>query len=80
MATAETALHTLQQGKHLVEDYAVDFRKWSTDMGWNEAALKFQYRLGLSEAIKDKLARIETLATLESLIQLAIQLSRHLWE
>lgn len=42
--TAETALHTLQQGWRPVDYYTVDFRKWSADTGWNEAALKYQYR------------------------------------
>lgn len=42
-------------------------------MVWNEAVLKYQYRLGLSEALKDKLARIESPANLEDLIKLTIQ-------
>lgn len=78
VATTEIALHTLQQGRRPVEDYTIDFRQWSTDTGWNKAALRYQYRLGLSEALKDELAWIETPATIEGLIQLAIQLDRHL--
>lgn len=41
MATAETTLHTLQQGRRPVEDYTVNFCKWSAYTGWNEAALKY---------------------------------------
>lgn len=70
VATAEATLHALQQGWRPVEDYTVDLRKWSADTGWNEAALRYHYRLGLSESLKDELARVETPATLEVLIQL----------
>lgn len=56
VATAETVLHTLQQGWDPVEDCTVDFCKWSADTGWNEAAAMYQYCLGLSEALKDELA------------------------
>lgn len=57
VAAAETALHTLQQGRQLVEDYMVDFHKWFADTGWNEAALRYQYHQGLSKSLKDELAR-----------------------
>lgn len=76
MGIAETALHTLQQGRCPVEDYTVDFHKWSTDTGWNEAALKCEYGLSLFEALKNKLARVKAPASLDCLIKLAIQLDR----
>ena len=79
-ATAEAVLHSLSQGKRPVEDYTAEFRKWSADTGWNEPALKYQYRQGLSEALKDELARIETPATLEDLIQSATKLDRRMRE
>lgn len=60
VATTKAALHTLQQERCPVEDYNLAFRKWSADTGWNEAALRYQYRLGLSESLKDELARVET--------------------
>lgn len=77
---ATAALHTIQQGHCPVEDYKIEFRKWSVDTSWNEAALKYQFWLGLSEALKDELAPVETPATLERLIQLVIQLDRLLRE
>lgn len=55
---AEAALRALQQGRHPVEEYTVDFRKWSADTSWNEAALKYQYRQGLWESLKEDLARV----------------------
>lgn len=58
----------------------MDFRNWAADTGWNEAALKYQYWLGLPEALQDELAQVESPTTLEGLIQLAIQLDRRLRE
>lgn len=75
-ARAKYALHTLHQGQQPVEDYVVDFCKWSEDSGWNDAALKYQLRLGLSETLKDELAMVEAPTSLENLIQLSIQLHR----
>lgn len=40
-ATTKCALHALVQGRRLVEDYIVEFRKWSADTGWNDAALTY---------------------------------------
>lgn len=80
VATVEATLHTLRQGQHPAEDYTVEFCTCSSDSGWNEAALRHQYRLGLSESLKDELSRVETPSTLEGLIQLTIQLDRSLRE
>ena len=63
-----------------VEDYVTDFRRWSTDTHWNDAALRHQFRLGLSESLKDELARVGIPETLEALITLAIQIDRRLRE
>ena len=46
-ATAEAALSTLQQGRRAVEDYVAEFRQWSSDTNWNDAALRHQFRMGL---------------------------------
>lgn len=54
----------------------MDVRRWSTVTQWNDAALKHQFRLGLSESLKDKLARVRLPNTLETLIILAIQIDR----
>lgn len=55
-ATAEAALNTLQQGHRAVEDYVSEFRRWSSDTNWNDAALRYQFRMGLSDNLKDELA------------------------
>ena len=80
MASAESALVALRQGERPVEDYTAEFRRWSTDTSWNEAALRFQYRQGLSETLKDELARVAVPDTLDKLIHLAILLDRRLRE
>lgn len=80
MATAEAILHHLVQGRRPIEDYTVEFRKWAADTNWNEPALRYQYRQGLSKLLKDELARMETPASLEELIQAATKLDRRLRE
>lgn len=73
-------LTSLQQGKRPVEDYVTEFRKWAADTAWNDAALHHQFRLGLSETLKNELARVGLSDTLEPTIHLAIQLDLRLRE
>uniref|UniRef100_A0A803KG11 Retrotransposon gag domain-containing protein n=1 Tax=Xenopus tropicalis TaxID=8364 RepID=A0A803KG11_XENTR len=80
VGTAEAALRNLRQGTRPVEDYTIDFRKFSADTDWNQAALKHQFRLGLSSLLKDELARIGIPDSLEGLIQLSIQIDQRLRE
>lgn len=40
-ATAEAALHTLQQGRRAAKDYVVEIKCWSSDTNWNNGALRF---------------------------------------
>lgn len=79
-ASAESALFALQQGRRPAEDYVTEFRRWSTDTQWNDAALRHQFRIGLSESLKDELARVGVPNTLEALITLTIQIDRRLRE
>lgn len=79
-ATAEAALHTLQQGRRTAEDYVAEFKRWSADTNWNDAALRHQFRMGLSDSLKDELARVGMPQTLNALIDLAIQIDRCLRE
>lgn len=55
-ATAEAALHALQQGRRAAKDYVAEFWRWSADTDWNDAALRYQFRMGLSDPLKDELA------------------------
>lgn len=79
-ATAEAALHSLQQGRRAVEDYVAEFRRWVADTNWNNAALRYQFHIGLSDPLKDDLAKVGVPQTLGGLIALAIQIDRRLRE
>uniref|UniRef100_A0A803JAE8 Retrotransposon gag domain-containing protein n=1 Tax=Xenopus tropicalis TaxID=8364 RepID=A0A803JAE8_XENTR len=80
VATAEAALRNLRQGTRPVEDFTMNFRKFAADTDWNQAALKHQFRLGLSATLKDELARVGVPDSLEELIQLSIQIDQRLRE
>lgn len=56
--TVEAPLHTLQQRHRAAEDYVAKFWRWSVDTNWNYAALCYQFRMGLSDPLKDELARV----------------------
>lgn len=55
-ATAEAVLHALQQEGRAAEDYVAEFWQWSADTNWNDAALCYQFCMGLSDPLKDELA------------------------
>lgn len=74
IAIAEAALHALQQGHRAAENYVADFRRWSADTKWNDAALRYQFQLGLSEPLKDELPHVGVPGSLEALINLAVQI------
>lgn len=78
--TADHALRTLKQRNRPVQDYITEFKRWAIDSHWNDICLRNQFRLGLSEAIKDELARTDLPPTLEQLMQLCITIDRRLNE
>ncbi|XP_053551442.1 uncharacterized protein LOC128642688 [Bombina bombina] len=78
--TAETAMRGLRQKKRVVEDYITEFKKWAKDSQWNNLSLRNQFRLGLSDPIKDELSRIDLPSTLEDLMTLSITIDRRLRE
>ena len=75
-SVAESHLKALCQGDMLVKDYFTQFRKWCVPFGWNEPALKSQFRFGLAETIKDMLVCYPCPETLEEIMTLAIRLDR----
>ena len=79
-ATAEARLHSLRQGRRSVAEYTAEFRRWVTDTTWNPAAQRSQFRRGLSELIKDELARVEAPDSLDDFIQLCIRIDQRLSE
>ena len=79
-ATAEAKLHNLRQGRRSVAEYTTEFRRWISDTNWNPAAQKSQFRQGLSEQVKDELARVESPDDLEAFIKLCIRIDQRLTE
>uniref|UniRef100_A0A803J1Y9 Retrotransposon gag domain-containing protein n=1 Tax=Xenopus tropicalis TaxID=8364 RepID=A0A803J1Y9_XENTR len=79
VATAEAALLGLSQGRGTVAEYAASFRRWVADTSWNETAQSFHFRRGLTDIIKDELARVDAPEDLSSFIQF-IKIDRRLTE
>lgn len=79
-ATTEAALHTLQQGHRAAEDYVYEFRHWSSETNWNDPALCYKFCMGLSEPLKDELARVGVPSSLEALINVSILIDQRLRE
>ncbi|XP_063781264.1 collagen alpha-2(VI) chain-like [Pseudophryne corroboree] len=79
-ATAEAHLRSLKQGINSVEVYCAEFRRWANDCCWNDPALRSQFRLGLTEQIKDFLVQYPSPATLDALMELAIKADRRIRE
>ncbi|XP_018422186.1 PREDICTED: protocadherin alpha-3-like [Nanorana parkeri] len=55
--TAESVIRSLKQGKRPVEDYIAEFKRWARETEWNDISLRNEFRLSLSELLKDELAR-----------------------
>lgn len=55
-----------------------EFRKLDSYTDRNDAALRHQFHVGLSEGLKDKVARVGVPGSLNDLIRYAIQLNRRL--
>jgi len=50
-----------------VADYSVEFRLAAAESGWNDPALRVNFRRGLSEAVRDQLATREEPTSLDDL-------------
>lgn len=75
-ASAETNMRNLRQGSETAEAYCSQFRRWAIDSGWNDVALRSQFRLGLSEQVKDGLINHPSATSLGGLMELAIRIDR----
>lgn len=80
IATAEYKLRALRQGRRSTEEYCAEFRRWAVHCQWNDPALRCQFRVGLSDAVKDALVQFPAADSLEGLMCLAINLDRRLKE
>lgn len=78
--TAERGLQQLKQKNRSTATYASEFRRLATDVTWNEPALIHQFYIGLSEEVKDELARVERPSAIKEMINLAIKIDNRLAE
>ena len=78
--TAENAIRNLKQGRQPVEDFIAEFQRWAIETEWNDVTLRNQFCLGLSEPLKDELARADLPPTLNDIIQRSITIDRRLRE
>ncbi|RZK63900.1 MAG: hypothetical protein EOO85_30515, partial [Pedobacter sp.] len=77
-ATAKRELRKLFQGNRPITAYTADFLRISSQLDWDDAALKAAYRFGLSERVKDKLARIDEPLTRNHLVEVATRIDARL--
>ena len=61
-------LLSLKQGAYSVADFAINFRIWASETGWDVAALQGVFLQGLEENIQDELAARDDASSLEQLI------------
>lgn len=74
IVTTETQLRRLHQDNSSASFYATRFRMCAQSAEWNDAALMSQFKVNLSQAIQNELARRPTSTTLKSLIAEAIDI------
>jgi hypothetical protein len=60
--------------------YGSNFRQLVVDTEWNESARVHYFRLGLSEEVKDELARLDILDTFEELLRIATRIDSRIQE
>lgn len=77
---AKSQLLDLQQGHLSVSGYALEFCILAVESGWEDSALQAVFLKGLSDKLKDELALQEECGSLNSLIDLAIQLDNRIRE
>ena len=77
---AASKITRLFQGNSPVFSYASEFRLLAASLDWNDAALIHQFRVGLSNDVKDMLLHHETPVSLDSMINLAILIDNRLYE
>ena len=70
--TAGISLKSLKQGGRSVMSYASEFMEITQCLNFNDAALRYLFREGLNDQVKDDLAGISTVpASLDELVKLA---------
>uniref|UniRef100_A0A8C5PCM9 CCHC-type domain-containing protein n=1 Tax=Leptobrachium leishanense TaxID=445787 RepID=A0A8C5PCM9_9ANUR len=79
-STALSTIRHLRQGRRPVEDYISEFRAVAADTGLNDVGLRDHFRYGLSDQLKDELARIGVPTTLDAMILQSLTLDQRFRE
>uniref|UniRef100_A0A8C5PY86 ribonuclease H n=1 Tax=Leptobrachium leishanense TaxID=445787 RepID=A0A8C5PY86_9ANUR len=79
-STALSTIRHLRQGRRPVEDYISEFRAVAADTGLNDVGLRDHFRHGLSDQLKDELARIGVPTTLDAMILRSLTLDQRFRE
>jgi hypothetical protein len=82
VASAERKIRALRMAEHHhASRYVTDFRRYSTLIAWNDAALASQFRTGLPDRILDELAcRDDPITDLGELERVVLRLDARYWE
>jgi hypothetical protein len=76
---AERRLHTLKMDKSAAK-YSAEFQRIAALTDWDDDALVSQYYWGLSEGIKDEIARRDRPEELQEMIDTSINIDSRQWE
>jgi Retrotransposon gag protein len=80
-ADAENELDQLQmKDNQKIAKYIVSFQQLAPRVQWGQAALRWQFYIGLPSQIKDEIARIRKPDTLIKLCELSQGIDTHYWE
>ena len=77
---AANKLVMLRQSNRPVVSYISEFRRYASDLTWNDPALMEQFRRGLSDEIKDMLLNFPKPRTLDEIIKFAVDCDNRLFE
>ncbi len=70
VAANKLAMH--RQVNRSVVSYISDFRRYASDLTWNDPALMEQFRRGLSDEIKDMLLNLSKPTILDEIVKFAV--------
>ena len=79
-STAATEIRKLRQANGPISVYVSRFLQFKADLDWNEPALLYQFKSGLSSEIKDLLLHHEPPTCLDSFVRLATRLDTRITE
>ena len=77
---AEDAISSLRQGRKTVAEYAEIFNGYRVDVTWDDDPLSHAFEKGLNDDIKDMIANLEPVPTLQAAVTRATHYDRRCQE